>query len=74
MAASPLGPLANYAIKGVLSGQIQTQIQKLVDTQVARMTGPLNARIAELERRVAELEGQSRHPVPRQPSYRTDDI
>ena len=59
--------VANQAVKGVL-GQ---QVQKLIDAQVARAIGPLLARIDELERRIAALEG--RPDAPRR-TQRSDDI
>lgn len=71
MPRTPLPPIAdriaNQAVKGVLG----TQVQKLIDTQMARVTAPLLARIEELERRVAALEGAGKnsHPV-----HRSDDI
>jgi len=61
--------MATQAVKGVLG----TQVQKLIDTQVARATGPLMARIDELERRIAALEGRSATQVQR-PVHRSDDI
>jgi polyhydroxyalkanoate synthesis regulator phasin len=59
--------MANQAVKGVLG----TQVQKLIDTQVARATGPLLARIDELERRVAALEGKTDGA---QRAHRSDDV
>jgi hypothetical protein len=71
MPRTPLPPVAervaNQAVKGVLG----TQVQKLIDAQVARLTGPLLARIEELERRVAALEGSPQRP---RSVHRSDDI
>jgi hypothetical protein len=59
--------MANQAVKGVLG----TQVQKLIDSQVARAAGPLLARIEELERRIAALEGNTQKS---RPVHRSDDI
>jgi hypothetical protein len=60
--------MATQAVKGVLG----PQVQKLIDAQVGRVTGPLLARIEELERRVAALEGRAAQ-TPRQ-VHRSDDV
>ena len=71
MPRTPLPPIAdrmaNQAVKGVLG----SQVQKLIDAQVARVTGPLLARIEELERRVATLETDAKSPSR---VHRSDDI
>jgi hypothetical protein len=59
--------MANQAVKGVLG----PQVQKLIDSQVSRVTGPLLARIDELERRVAALEADAKMPSR---VHRSDDI
>ena len=65
----PLSPLANRTLKGVAGGQVQ----KLIDAQVARVIGPLLDRVAELERRVADLEGGAT-PAPRRQPDRSGDV
>ena len=65
----PLSPLAARTLKGVVAGQAQ----KLLDAQVARAIGPLLARMAALERRVAELEGRAK-PAPGRRPDRSRDI
>jgi hypothetical protein len=59
--------VANQAVKGVLG----PQVQKVIDAQIARVTAPLLARIDELERRVAALEGRAETPKRAQ---RSDEI
>ena len=65
---NPLSPLANRALKGVAGGQVQ----KLIDAQVERVIGPLLRRVAELERRVADLEGGAAPPPRHQPDRSRD--
>ena len=46
------------------NAKVRQQIEAFVQQEVAKVTGPLFARIRELESRVAELESQSgRHPA-----------
>ncbi|HEY7031320.1 MAG TPA: hypothetical protein VH482_08345 [Thermomicrobiales bacterium] len=71
MPRTPLPPIADRMATQAVKGALGTQVQKLIDAQVARATGPLLARIEELERRIAALEGT---PLRSQPVHRSDDI
>ena len=71
MPRGPLPQLANQVANQAVKGVLGTQVQKLIDAQVARAIGPLLARIDELERRLAALEG---HPEAPRRAHRSDDI
>ena len=73
MPRTPLPPIADRVATQAVKGVLGPQVQKLLDAQVARVTAPLQARIDELERRVAALEGRTASPAPRQ-AHRSDDI
>jgi hypothetical protein len=73
MPRTPLPPIADRMATQAVKGVLGTQVQKLIDTQVARATGPLMARIDELERRIAALEGRAATQAQR-PVHRSDDI
>jgi hypothetical protein len=73
MPRTPLPPIADRMATQAVKGVLGTQVQKLIDTQVARATGPLMARIEELERRIAALEGRAATQAQRQ-VHRSDDI
>lgn len=71
MPRPPLPPIASQVANQAVKGVLGSQIQKLIDTQVARAATPLLQRLEELERRIAALEG--RGPAP-QRTHRSDDI
>ena len=72
MPRTPLPPIADRVATQAVKGVLGTQVQKLIDTQVARATGPLLARIDELERRVAALESGASSTTER--AQRSEDI
>jgi hypothetical protein len=69
---TPLPPIADRFASQAVKGAVGVQVQKLIDSQVARATGPLIERIEELERKVAVLENQAKS-APSQ-IHRSDDI
>jgi hypothetical protein len=72
MPRTPLPPIADRVATQAVKGVLGVQVQKLIDSQVARATGPLMARIDELERRIAALEGGT--PQPSRRAHRSEDI
>lgn len=73
MPRTPLPPIADRVATQAVKGVLGSQVQKLIDTQIARVTAPLLARIEELERRIATLEGRPANQSQRQ-VHRSDDI
>lgn len=69
---TPLPPIADRVATQAVKGVVGVQVQKLIDAQVARATGPLVERIEELERRIAALEKNAK-AAPTQ-AHRSDDI
>jgi hypothetical protein len=69
---TPLPPIADRVASQAVKGVVGVQVQKLIDSQVARATGPLVERIEELERKVATLEKQAK-ATPSE-VHRSDDI
>lgn len=75
MVRGPLPPIVNQMANQAAKGVLGTQVQKLIDTQVTRVTAPLIARIEELERRLDQLESnQGTAATPRQGGHRASDI
>ena len=72
MPRTPLPPIADRVATQAVKGVLGAQVQKLIDAQVARATGPLVARIEELERRIAALEGGA--PQTPRRGHRSEDI
>jgi len=60
--------LAGVAVQA--NQKIRQQIEAFVSSEIAKATGPLRARIAELEERVAALEREGARPAarPQEPS------
>ena len=73
MPRTPLPPIADRVATQAVKGVLGAQVQKLIDAQVARATGPLVARIEELERRIAALEGRTAQQAQRS-AHRSDDV
>jgi hypothetical protein len=73
MPRTPLPPIADRVATQAVKGALGTQVQKLIDAQVARVSAPLIARIEELERRVTALEGAGQSQAQRR-VHRSDDI
>ena len=60
-------------VAGQANQKIRQQIEAFVESEIAKATGPLRARIAELEERVAALEGGTHRGAGRpQPPSRSD--
>jgi hypothetical protein len=73
MPRTPLPPIADRVATQAVKGVLGPQVQKLIDTQIARVTAPLLARIEELERRITVLEGRAAGQ-PKRDVHRSDDI
>ncbi len=53
---------------GQVNQKVREQIEAFVSNEIAKATAPLRARIAELDERVAALEGGRVAPRPQPPS------
>jgi hypothetical protein len=73
---TPLPPIADRVATQAVKGVVGVQVQKLIDSQVARATGPLIERIEALERRIAALENNTSSAPARgqAQTHRSDDI
>jgi hypothetical protein len=61
-------------VAGQANQKIRQQIEAFVESEIAKATAPLRARINELEERVAALEGGRQRPAARPHSPSRADI